>query len=396
METGAIMAEGSSGDDNPGATEQRIAVAYLVIVRKGPTWSLADLEPFCRLLSKRFAGEIWAFGSYDADVRVDRFRVRVVNDQQSSGHIGRLALTTRKMLRWAAELRATRVRDLVVVSLEPFNSGLLGLYVARRARGAFICEANGVYGDRNNYAGGIIPGWLRFAIRRALGAQVLSRATAVRLLFEDQLRGFVRLPARVLTRRFFDITYIERFYPGSEENMILGAGFPFRIKGFDILCRAFHDIAGRYPGWRLVLIGHHVPEDLKAAGLEHPQIETRPGVFQPELAAWISRCAIFALPSRTEGMGRVLIEAGVAGKCRVASNVDGIPTVVEDGVDGILVQKENINQLAQTLARLIDDEPLRRRLGDAARTRMQRDFSGDAYLEHYAELVSSALAKTAL
>jgi glycosyltransferase involved in cell wall biosynthesis len=395
MEAGAIMVDGSSHDDNLRTGDQRSPVAYLVIVRKGPTWSLSDLEPFCRLLSKEFAGEIWAFGSYDADVRVNRFRVRVVKDDESASRIRRLATITRRILRWATELRAARVRDLAVVSLEPFNSGLLGLYVARRAHGAFICEVNGVYGDRNNYPGGILPGWLRFAMRRLLGAGVLSRATAVRLLFDDQLRGFARLPVKVLTRRFFDITDIERFYPGAEENMILGVGFPFRIKGFDVLCRAFQAIASRYPDWKLVLIGHRVPEELHAAGLEHPQIQTRPGVYQAELAEWMSRCAIFALPSRTEGMGRVLIEAGAAGKCRVASRVDGIPTVIEDGVDGMLVQSENVEQLALTLARLIDEAPLRHRLGDAARVRMQSEFSGDAYLQHYAELVSSALARTA-
>jgi glycosyltransferase involved in cell wall biosynthesis len=390
------MADGSSGDSYPDTAEQGNPVAYLVVVRKGPSWKPADLEPLCRLLSKRFAGEIWAYGPYDADFRVDHFRVRVVNDEGASSRIARLYLTTRAMLRWAAELRAARPRDLAVVALEPFNGGSLALYTAWRARGTFICEVNGVYADRNNYAGGIIPAWLRFVMRRALGAWILSRATAVRLLFEDQLRGFVQLPARVLTRRFFDITYIERFYPGAEENMILGVGFPFRIKGFDILCRAFHAIAGKYPEWRLLLIGHLVPEDLKANGLEHPQIYTRPGVFQPELADWMSRCAIFALPSRTEGMGRVLIEAGAAGKCRVASRVDGIPTVIEDGVDGVLVQKEDVAELAGTLARLIEDAPLRRRLGDAARERMQREFSGDAYLEHYTELVRSALAQKAL
>lgn len=368
-------------------------VAYLVIVRKGPSWSPGDLEPLCQLLSKRFEGEIWAFGSYDADVRVARFRVRVVNDERASSRIGRLFLTTREMLRWAAELRAARVRNLVVVSLEPFNSGLLGLYAARRARGVFICEVNGVYAARSNYAGGALPGSLRLLTRRALGACVLSRATAVRLLFDDQLQGFVRLPARVVTRRFFDITHIERFRSGTEENMILGVGFPFRVKGFDILCRAFRAIAVEYPEWKLVLIGHRAPEELHAAGLEHPRIEARPGVLQPELAEWMSRCAIFALPSRTEGMGRVLIEAGAAGKCRVASKVDGIPTIVQDGVDGILVQKENVDQLAETLARLIGDSALRHRLGEAARTRMQREFSGDAYLEHYTELVRTALAK---
>jgi len=391
MEAAAITSGDTSRDHDSESAREQTPVAYLVIVRKGPTWSPADLEPLCRLLSTRFAGEIWAFGSYDADIRVDRFRVRVVNDERLSSRVEKLILTTREILRRAVELRAAAIPDLVVVSLEPFTGGLLGLYVARRARGIFICEVNGVYADRNNFASQGMPRWLRLATRRLLGAFVLSRATAVRLLFAEQLRGFVRLPARVLTRRFFDITHIERFHPGAEEKMILGVGFPFRVKGFDILCRAFHMIASEHREWRLVLIGHFVPEELRAAGLEHPRIEARPGMKQPELAEWMSHCAIFALPSRTEAMGRVLIEAGAAGKCRVASRVDGIPTVLEDGIDGLLVEKENVDELAEMLARLIGDAPLRRRLGDAARVRVEREFSGEAYLEHYTELVSSAM-----
>jgi glycosyltransferase involved in cell wall biosynthesis len=392
MEASALNAR-EVRDGSSELARQPPPLAFLVVVRKGPTWSPADLEPLCRLLSRRFAGEIWAFGSYDADIRVDRFRVRVVNDERSSSHIGRLVLTTRQMLRWAAELRAARVPDLAVIALEPFNGGLLGLYVARRTRSIFICEVNGVYGDRNNFASGAIPVWLRATVRRILGAFVLSRATAVRLLFAEQLQTFARLPKRVLTRQFFDFTSIERFYPGVEEKIILGVGFPFRIKGFDILGRAFLAIADEHPDWKLVLIGHLVPEELRAAGLEHPRIEARPGVKQPELAEWMSRCAIFVLPSRTEAMGRVLIEAGAAAKCRVASRVGGIPTVIQDGIDGLLVDKEDVNQLAQTLARLIEDAPLRHRLGDAAQVRAKREFSADVYLEHYTELVRSALER---
>jgi glycosyltransferase involved in cell wall biosynthesis len=394
MEATAITVGDTLRDDSSGLGQQETPVAYLVIVRKGPSWSTADLEPLCRLLSRRFAGEIWAFGSYDADTRVDCFRVRVVNEERSSSRFGRLALTTRQMLQWAVELRAARTRNLVVVSLEPFIGGLLALYVARRSRGIFLCEVNGVYADRNNVAGGRVPAWLRLAARRILGGFVLWRATAVRLLFADQLQRFVRLPARVLTRQFFDFTHIERFHPGAEQKMILGVGFPFLVKGFDILCRAFHAIAAEHPEWQLVLIGHLVPDELRAAGLGHPRIDARPGVKQPELAEWMSRCAVFVLPSRTEAMGRVLIEAGAAAKCRVGSRVDGIPTVIEDGIDGLLVEKESVDQLAMTLARLIGDAPLRRRLGDAARVRVEREFSGDAYLKRYTEFVSSALARS--
>lgn len=395
METAALNdAEGALGDGSGMA--RATPIAYLVVVRKGPTWAPADLEPLCRLLSRRFVGEIWAFGSYDADIQVEGFRLRVVNEERSSIRLVNLMLSVRQMLRWAAQLHDSRVSDLAVVSVDPFKGGLLAQYVARRAKGIFICEINGVYADRNNLGGSNVVGFrsLRLALRRLLGAYVISRAAAVRLLFADQLKGFARLPKGMITRQFFDITHIERFYGGTEEPIILAVGFPFLVKGFDILCKAFQAIAPANPEWKLVLIGYGAPEQLRAAGLEHPQIEAHPGVLQPKLAEWMSRCAIFALPSRTEAMGRVLIEAAAAAKCRVASRVDGIPTVIEDGVDGLLVEKEDSGQLATTLARLISDVALRRRLGAAARERIQRDFSGEVYVEHYAELISSALRRS--
>jgi glycosyltransferase involved in cell wall biosynthesis len=394
MEAAALAMGDDSRDDGSICTEQ-VPVAYLVIVRKGPTWSTADLEPLCRLLSRRFTGEIWALGSYNADLRIDGFRLRVINEYLARGRLLNLLLPARQMMRWANELRSAHIPNLVIVSVDPFIGGLLAAYVAWRSKGVFICEINGVYASRDNLAVNHIA-WiqrLRLEFRRLLGSIVTSRATAVRLLFSAQLRGFVRLPARVLTRQFFDITNIDKFYPGVEDPIILAVGFPFRVKGFDILCRAFHKIAADHQGWKLVLIGNGAPEELRRLGLEHPGIEARPGMLQPELAEWISRCAIFASPSRTEAMGRVLIEAGAAGKCRVASRVDGIPTVVEDGIDGLLVDKEDVNELAATLSRLIEDVPLRRKLGDAARARTRREFSGEVYLQHYTELVVSALAQ---
>lgn len=332
--------------------------------------------------------------SCDAEVRVDRIGVRVANEERSSINVGRPLLTTRKMLRWAAEIGVVRIYDPGVVSLQPFNGGggLLGLYVARRAS-IFICEINGVYADRKLFASGGIPGWLYPATRRVLAVFVHCRTTAVRLLFAQESQRFVCLPARVLTRPFFDNRHIERFHSGVEEKMILGMGFPFRVKGFDILCQAFHAIAaGRLEG-KLVLIGHRASEKLHAAGLVHPRIEARLGIWQPELAEWMSRCAIFALPSRTEARGRVLIEAGAASKCQVATRVDGIPHSMENGIDGFFVEKEDVGQLAATLTRLIEDAPLRRRPTDAARERMEQKFSGDPYPEDYTGFVSSALAQ---
>lgn len=385
----------AEGERSP---ERTPPLAYLVVVHKGPTWSREDIAPFCRLLSRQFAGEIWAFGSYDADVPIGRIRLRVVRERSARSAVN-LARFTRHVLRWTEELRERRHPRLAVVSVEPFKGGLLALYAARRARGAFICEVNGVYGNPHHVADARIPGVLRLLRRiwrRMIGAFVLRRAAAVRLQFPGQLQHFARLRAGIVTRQFFDISgNLEMFRPGSDEPIVLGVGFPFRIKGFDVLCEAFQRIADRYPGWKLVLIGHRVPEEAQAAGFHHPRIETYPGLMHPRVAEWMARCAIFALPSRTDAMPRVLMEAGAAGKCRVATSVDGIPMLIEHGVDGLLVESENVGQLAAALERLMRDSSLRERLGEAARQRVAREFSGEAYLKHYAELVSAAVAQSA-
>ena len=371
-------------------------LAYLVVVRKGPTWDLSDIEPYCRLLSRRFTGEVWAYGSYEADTVIGRMRLRVVADQPGHDIANRLRFV-RRARQWVEQLRAARPGRLAVVALEPFTGGPLGLHAARRARGVLICEVNGVYASYHNTVNTrmALVRSIRVLARRLVGAFVLHRATAVRLLFAGQLNGFVRLPGHVITRQFFEITNLPGFRPGAEEPIILGAGFPFRVKGFDLLCQAFSRIADRYPDWKLVLIGHRVPEALVEGGFAHPCIEGYPGVKQPLLADWMARCAIFALPSRTEAMGRVLVEAGAAGKCRLATRVDGIPTVIENGVDGLLVDAENVDQLASALDQLMRDASLRQRLGQAARRRVERDFSDEAYLDHYAELVSVALERGA-
>lgn len=372
--------------------EESSSGAYVVVLHKGPTWNLADIEPFCRLLSRRFAGEVWAFGSYQADHPVGRVRLRVVGSRPFRGFANGVQFF-RAALSRIEHLRTARPSGLAFISLDPFTGGLLGLYAAWRARGVLICEVNGVYGSRHNTADTRVAllRTLRALARRGVGAFVLHRATAVRLLFADQLAGFVRLPQRTITRQFFETTDLAAFHPGAEEPIILGVGHPFRIKGFDLLCQAFKRVADQYPEWRLVLIGHGVPEAVQQGGLSHPRIETYPGVRQSRVAEWMARCAIFALPSRTEGMGRVLLEAAAAGKCRLGTRVDGIPTVIEDGTDGMLVDSERIDQLAAALDRLMAEAGLRRRFGEAARQRIEREFSEEAYLDHYGELVSAAL-----
>jgi glycosyltransferase involved in cell wall biosynthesis len=366
--------------------------AYLFKVVVGPTYKPEEFEPLLRLLSRRFSGELWSYGSYEIDITYGRMRLRVVKDRSAIGIVNFIRFV-RAVLQRARELQPSPLRGLVVTSYDPFKGGLLAWRVARMLDGMFVCEVNGDYGDPDNFADIKSVSWrsLRLLQMRILGAFVLRRANAVRLLFADQLKNFVTPRPGTIVRQFFALSFTDRFRRGPEEPFILSAGFPFRRKGVDILVSAFLRIAPDHPDWKLVLVGHRLPDELRALDMQHPQIVTFPGMPQEALAEWMSRCAIFALASRSEAMGRVLIEAAAAGKCRIATRVGGIPTVVEHGRDGILVKKESVDELATGLETLITDEVLRERLGCAARRRVEHEFSGSAYLSRFEELISATL-----
>jgi glycosyltransferase involved in cell wall biosynthesis len=369
-------------------------LAYLFKVVEGPTYNPEDfLLPTLRLLSRRFAGEMWSYGSYDADIQVGRMRLRVVKDA-TSNRFGNFMRFWRQVMSRAHELRASPPARVVVTSYDPFKGGLLAWRVARLLRGTFVCEVNGQYGDPDNFAhvGSALWKWARLLQMRVMGSFVLHRADGVRLLFEDQLANFATVRSGTVVRHFFALSFTDRFRPEPEEPIVLCAGFPFERKGVDILVSAFTRIASNYPQWRLVLIGHLLPEQLRERHLEHPQIEALPGMPQDQLAHWMGRCAIFALPSRSEAMGRVLLEAAAAEKARIATQVGGIPTVVEQGYDGLLVPKEDVDKLAAGLHTLMGDAALRRRLGRTARERTEDEFSGESYLKLFEELIVASLS----
>jgi len=83
---------------------------------------------------------------------------------------------------------------------------------------------------------------------------------------------------------------------------------------------------------------------------------------------------IFSLPSLAEGIPVVLMEAMAMEIPCVTTRITGIPELIRDGVDGLLVNPSNEEELAAAVARLLDDADLRRRLGKSARARVVDDY----------------------
>jgi glycosyltransferase involved in cell wall biosynthesis len=102
---------------------------------------------------------------------------------------------------------------------------------------------------------------------------------------------------------------------------------------------------------------------------------------------------LFALPSRSDSFGLVLLEAWCNGLANVAYRAGGVAEVIRHEQDGLLVRCGDVGGLAAALVRLVGDAAERRRLGDAGRSRVQEEFRWADKLEVvrrvYAELVHS-------
>jgi glycosyltransferase involved in cell wall biosynthesis len=92
---------------------------------------------------------------------------------------------------------------------------------------------------------------------------------------------------------------------------------------------------------------------------------------------------IFFQPSLWEAMSIALLEAMAAAKPVVATRVGEAPHIIEDGVDGLLVQPRDVDGMVAALRRLIDDREFRRRLGDAASTKVATHFTVERMWHSY-------------
>ena len=88
---------------------------------------------------------------------------------------------------------------------------------------------------------------------------------------------------------------------------------------------------------------------------------------------------IFVLPSRWEGFGLVLLEAMSVGVPIIATKVGGIPEVIEDGKDGILVEPENPEELSNAILRLLDNKELRSLVSSNAYKKVKGEYSIEKY-----------------
>ena len=104
------------------------------------------------------------------------------------------------------------------------------------------------------------------------------------------------------------------------------------------------------------------------------------------MAKLIQGCEVFVLPSRSEPFGIVLTEAMACKKPVVATTVGGIPEIIKDGTDGILVQSDNPNALAEALLNVLHNQALRLSIANNGYMTVVKKFNSEKTCSSYEAL----------
>lgn len=165
--------------------------------------------------------------------------------------------------------------------------------------------------------------------------------------------------------------------------LVVGLGRLVNKKGFNVLLDAWATVLQAHPQAMLAIVGYG---DLRAA-LEQQaaqlgirgQVRFTGQVERQRAAAYLAAADVFALPIvrdlGTDGLPNVLLEAMSSGKAIVASDVAGVPDVIDDGVHGLVVPERDPAALARAISDLLHDPARAAAMGTAARERIQHELT---------------------
>ena len=175
-----------------------------------------------------------------------------------------------------------------------------------------------------------------------------------------------------------------------EGHLVVGmvANFNRAVKGVSLFLDAVPEILRAVPSARFLLLGRGKEEEALrdkalAMGIEHYILFAG---YRKDIQRYYALMDVSALTSFSEGLSITLLESMSCGIPVVATRVGGNPEVVVDGVTGYLVPPGDIPAFASRTVELLLDKDLRRRMGEAARHRVMRDFRLEDVASRYLAL----------
>ncbi|HYF29081.1 MAG TPA: glycosyltransferase family 4 protein [Candidatus Paceibacterota bacterium] len=270
-----------------------------------------------------------------------------------------------------------------IVHLNSSKAGFLGAIVAR------FCGVKRIIFTAHGWAfSEVRPDWQRaiFWFAHYLTLLLVDRVICVSQAVRRGTRfmPLVQGKLTVIYNGVPDIAFLTR--KDAREQLAPDLPYPFWIgtiaelhpnKRVDVLIRAFAAIMDECPDAAVVIMGEGTEREHLEALVARLGLEDRIRLcgHTPKAATYLTALDLFILPSDTEALGYVLIEAGFAGLPVVASKVGGTPEIIESGIDGFLVQRRKVRAFAEAIRQLHDDPALRARFGRALKEKVAARFS---------------------
>ncbi len=179
---------------------------------------------------------------------------------------------------------------------------------------------------------------------------------------------------------------------GLRENdfFLLAVGRLVYEKGHVILIRAMPSVVQSFPNIMVGICGSgpmfgQLQEQISALALDN---KVRLLGQWENVLELLAAADAFVLPSRWEGLPMALLEAMMAGLPVIASRVQGVEEVIENGVQGLLVPLENPEELSKAILQLLNNPDQRRKLGLAASFRIMQGYTTEQMCENYLKVVN--------
>jgi len=233
-----------------------------------------------------------------------------------------------------------------------------------------------------------------FSLKHADVLRVISQSTKEQLERQSPGKPVVQFPT------WTDIDVFLQAGLSSENHSlqdILYAGVLIPLKGVHHLINAFTSIAKDFPQARLVVVGSEengsYTADLKDQVARYGlggRVQFLEEIPQANLAKRMRSACVFVLPSTSEGLGRVVVEAMAAGTPVIGSDVGGIPEMVKDGVTGFLVPPKDESTLADRLRWVLEHPEEAREMGSRGREFAKTFLSTEAYFEGYKQIFEAS------
>ena len=273
--------------------------------------------------------------------------------------------------RTAKELRRSRPDAVLVQGAHETWLVLQGRRLAR-SRAPVVLDIHGDWRSSTRLYGSPARRLLNPLADR-VAASAVRHADAVRTI-SDYTTGLVRSygvePAAVFPA-FMDLDpFLGPVQPLPRPPRALFVGVLEHYKGIEELAAAWRDVSARLPGVVLHLVGKGTQRAVAEQLVRDlpGRVEWTESLPTEGVAAALDAATVLLLPSRSEGMGRVLVEAFCRGRGVVGSSVGGIVDLVRDGENGLLVPPQDPRALADAMHRVLTDQALAERLGAGART----------------------------